>query len=192
MFNILNGGKHAPDSTDFQEFMVMPVGAETFSEGLRMGVEIYHALQGHPPRTRLRRPPSATKAASRPRCPATKRPSGRPRGHRARRLQARRRRRHRPRPGDHRALRRTASTCSRRKTARSRATRWSRTGRRWVAKYPIRSIEDGLAEDDWEGWASARREARRRLPARRRRPARHQPRAHPPRHRREAPRTASS
>ena len=45
MFNILNGGKHAPDSTDFQEFMVMPVGAETFSEGLRMGVEIYHALK---------------------------------------------------------------------------------------------------------------------------------------------------
>src|SRR5690606_40336131 len=45
MFNILNGGKHAEDSTDFQEFMVMPVGAETFSEGLRMGAEIYQALK---------------------------------------------------------------------------------------------------------------------------------------------------
>src|SRR5665213_911642 len=45
MFNILNGGKHAEDSTDFQEFMVMPVGAETFPDGLRMGVEIYHALK---------------------------------------------------------------------------------------------------------------------------------------------------
>src|SRR5437763_1070183 len=43
MFNPLNGGRHAPDSTDFQEFMVMPGGAETFSQGLRMGVEIYHA-----------------------------------------------------------------------------------------------------------------------------------------------------
>src|SRR5690606_36491700 len=46
MFNILNGGKHAQDSTDFQEFMVMPVGAETFSDGLAMGSEIYHALEG--------------------------------------------------------------------------------------------------------------------------------------------------
>jgi enolase len=45
MFNILNGGKHAEDSTDFQEFMVMPVGAANFSEGLRWGVEIYQALK---------------------------------------------------------------------------------------------------------------------------------------------------
>jgi enolase len=45
MLNILNGGKHATGSTDFQEFMVMPVGAETFAEGLRWGTEIYHALR---------------------------------------------------------------------------------------------------------------------------------------------------
>ena len=45
MMNIMNGGKHAVGSTDFQEFMVMPVGAETFSEGLRWGVEIYHTLK---------------------------------------------------------------------------------------------------------------------------------------------------
>lgn len=45
MMNIMNGGKHAVNSTDFQEFMVMPVGAPTFSEGLRWGVEIYHALK---------------------------------------------------------------------------------------------------------------------------------------------------
>jgi enolase len=45
MLNILNGGKHAVNSTDFQEFMVMPVGAESFSEGLRWGVEIYHSLK---------------------------------------------------------------------------------------------------------------------------------------------------
>lgn len=44
MMNIMNGGKHAQNSTDFQEFMVMPVGAPTFSEGLRWGIEIYHAL----------------------------------------------------------------------------------------------------------------------------------------------------
>ncbi|HEY1013767.1 MAG TPA: phosphopyruvate hydratase [Herpetosiphonaceae bacterium] len=45
MMNILNGGKHAQDSTDFQEFMVMPVGAESFREGLRWGAEIYQALK---------------------------------------------------------------------------------------------------------------------------------------------------
>lgn len=45
MMNILNGGKHALDSVDLQEFMVMPVGAQSFSEGLRMGTEVYHALK---------------------------------------------------------------------------------------------------------------------------------------------------
>ena len=45
MMNILNGGAHADNSIDFQEFMVMPVGAETFSEGLRMGTEIFHHLK---------------------------------------------------------------------------------------------------------------------------------------------------
>jgi enolase len=46
MLNILNGGAHADSNVDFQEFMVMPVGAATFSEGLRVGVEIFHALRG--------------------------------------------------------------------------------------------------------------------------------------------------
>src|SRR5712692_645422 len=45
MFNILNGGKHAENSTDFQEFMVMPTGASSFSEALRMGAEIYQSLK---------------------------------------------------------------------------------------------------------------------------------------------------
>ncbi len=45
MFNILNGGRHAQDSTDFQEFMVMPVGSDTFSDGLRAGAEIFAALR---------------------------------------------------------------------------------------------------------------------------------------------------
>jgi len=45
MMNILNGGSHAPNNVDIQEFMVMPVGAPTFSEGLRMGVEIFHHLK---------------------------------------------------------------------------------------------------------------------------------------------------
>ena len=46
MFNILNGGRHASNSTDIQEFMVVPAGMETFAEALRCGSEIYHALRG--------------------------------------------------------------------------------------------------------------------------------------------------
>ena len=45
MLNVLNGGKHAMDSTDFQEFMVMPVGFDSFSEGLRAGTEVYQSLR---------------------------------------------------------------------------------------------------------------------------------------------------
>lgn len=45
LMNILNGGKHANNSVDFQEFMIMPIGAETFHDGLRMGTEVYHFLR---------------------------------------------------------------------------------------------------------------------------------------------------
>jgi len=45
MMNILNGGAHADNNVDFQEFMVMPVGASSFSEGLRWGVEVFHTLK---------------------------------------------------------------------------------------------------------------------------------------------------
>ncbi len=47
MANILNGGSHADNSVDLQEFMIMPVGAETFKEGLRMITEVFHALKGY-------------------------------------------------------------------------------------------------------------------------------------------------
>ena len=45
MMNILNGGKHAENSTDFQEFMVLPVGATSFAEAVRMGAEVYQSLK---------------------------------------------------------------------------------------------------------------------------------------------------
>ena len=64
MMNILNGGAHADSSVDFQEFMVMPVGAPSFAEALRAGAEIFHALRGIL-KKRGTRPASATKAASR-------------------------------------------------------------------------------------------------------------------------------
>ncbi len=46
MMNILNGGAHADNKIDFQEFMVMPAGADSFAESLRMGTEVFHALKG--------------------------------------------------------------------------------------------------------------------------------------------------
>ena len=66
MMNILNGGAHADNNVDFQEFMVMPVGAESFSEALRWGVEVFHTLKGVL-KKRGYNTPSAMKAASRPR-----------------------------------------------------------------------------------------------------------------------------
>ena len=45
MMNIINGGKHADNNVDFQEFMIMPVGAQNFSEALRMGAETFHNLK---------------------------------------------------------------------------------------------------------------------------------------------------
>ena len=45
MMNVLNGGAHADNSVDFQEFMIVPVGAPSFAEGLRMGAEVFHALK---------------------------------------------------------------------------------------------------------------------------------------------------
>ena len=69
MMNILNGGAHADNPIDFQEFMVMPVGAESFSEALRCGTEIFHALKARAARRRACRPRSATRAGSRPTSP---------------------------------------------------------------------------------------------------------------------------
>ena len=46
MMNILNGGAHADSNVDFQEFMILPIGAETFSEALRWGTEVFHTLKG--------------------------------------------------------------------------------------------------------------------------------------------------
>src|SRR5205809_7582535 len=45
MMNVINGGKHADNTLDFQEFMIMPVGAATFREALRMGAEVFHNLK---------------------------------------------------------------------------------------------------------------------------------------------------
>ena len=153
MFNILNGGKHAPDSTDFQEFMVMPVGAETFSEGLRMGVEVYHALHAI-----LHERGLATSVGDEggfaPSLPgnedavqvvleAVERAGYKPGSDAVLALD----------PASTELFSGGKYALAKEKrilTSAEMVDHWAG----WVEKYPIRSIEDGLAEDDWEGWAS--------------------------------------
>ena len=66
MMNVLNGGAHADNSVDFQEFMVVPAGADDFSECLRIGAEVFHALKETPARAGALDRRSATRAASPP------------------------------------------------------------------------------------------------------------------------------
>ena len=72
MMNVLNGGAHADNSVDFQEFMIVPVGAPSFAEALRMGAEVFHALKSTLKKRGLT-PRSATRAASRPTWSPTRR-----------------------------------------------------------------------------------------------------------------------
>ena len=159
MFNILNGGKHAQDSTDFQEFMVMPVGLETFSEALRAGAEIFAAL-----RTILHDEGHATgqgdEGGFAPSLPSNEA---------AVEVILRAVEQAGYRPGEQIALALDPATTElvEEGTGSDGApTRYvlAREGRTlesgelidlwaaWASKYPIVSIEDGLAEDDWEGW----------------------------------------
>jgi enolase len=152
MFNILNGGKHAPDSTDFQEFMVMPVGAETFSEGLRMGVEVYQALKSV-----LHDQGAITSVGDEggfaPSLPGNEEAVQVV-------LEAVERAGYKAGEDAVIALDPAASELfhngqyalakeGRVLTSDEMVDHWLS----WVEKYPIRSLEDGLAEDDWEGWA---------------------------------------
>ena len=153
MFNILNGGKHAPDSTDFQEFMVMPVGAETFSEGLRMGVEVYHALHNllH---ERGYTTSVGDEGGFAPSLPgnedavqvvveAIELAGYKPGVDAVVALD--------PASTELFAGGRYALAKEKRVlTSEQMVAHWST----WVGRYPIRSIEDGMAEDDWAGWSS--------------------------------------
>jgi enolase len=164
MFNILNGGKHAQDSTDFQEFMVMPVGAATFSDGLRAGAEIFAAL-----RTILHHEGHATgqgdeggfapslgsnEAAVEVILRAIEKAGYRPGEDVAIALD----------PATTELVEEGSGTDA--GPTRYRLAKESRTLESgelvdlwadWAARYPIVSIEDGLAEDDWAGWAELTR-----------------------------------
>jgi enolase len=154
LMNILNGGSHADNSIDFQEFMIMPVNAPSFSESLRMGVEVFHHLKkvlknkgystnvgdegGFAPNIRSNEEAietvlSAIESAG-------------------------------YRPGEDIYIAMDAATSEmynaekkryvfhksdkREMTSSELVSYW----KEWTSKYPILSIEDGLAEDDWAGW----------------------------------------
>ena len=158
-FNILNGGKHASDSTDFQEFMVAPVGLPTFAEAYRAGAEVFAAL-----RTILHDEGHATgqgdEGGFAPSLPSNEA---------AVEVILRAIEKAGYRPGEDVALALDPATSSileegtgvEGATGRYRLEREGRTldsgelidlWASWVDRYPIVSLEDGLGEDDWAGW----------------------------------------
>ena len=154
MMNILNGGSHADNSIDFQEFMIMPVGAPTFSEALRMGAEVFHNL-----RAVLKSKGLSTNVGDEggfaPNLGSNEEAI-------MCILQAIEKAGYRPGEDVFIALDAAASEFFNTET-NMYELKWS-TGEKltpaqmsdfwkdWVNKFPIISIEDGMAEDDWDGW----------------------------------------
>ncbi len=154
MMNILNGGSHADNSIDFQEFMIMPVGAPTFSEALRMGAEVFHNL-----RSVLKSKGLSTNVGDEggfaPNLGSNEEAI-------LCILQAIEKAGYRPGEDVFIALDAAASefylpeenvyhlkwSTGDKLTPAQMSDFW----KDWVAKYPIISIEDGMAEDDWDGW----------------------------------------
>jgi enolase len=155
MMNILNGGKHATDSTDLQEFMVMPVGAPSFAEALRWGAEVYHnlkkVLKGRGYNTGVGdeggfAPSLGSNEEAVEVIVAAIEAAG-----------------YVPGEDVFLALDPAASEIYEDGTYQLKKEGRVLTGAEmvafyadWVAKYPIISIEDGLAEDDWDNWVLLR------------------------------------
>ncbi len=153
LFNILNGGAHADNNVDIQEFMVVPVGAHTFREALRMGAEVFHALRDILRARGLRTgggdeggwaPDLKSNADAVDAVVAAIEAAG-------------------YKPGEQVGIALDVAATELRKDGAYRLPGESpqhRTAEQLVAFYadlvrrqPILSIEDGMAEDDWEGWA---------------------------------------
>ncbi|MGB9737049.1 phosphopyruvate hydratase [Chloroflexus sp.] len=151
MMNIMNGGQHATNSTDFQEFMIMPVGADSFREGLRWGAEIYHALK----KVIHDRGFSTTvgdEGGFAPSLPTNDAPL---------QLIMEAIEKAGYRPGEQIYIALDPATTEIYEDGKYHLKREGRVLTSaemvdyWVDlvhRYPIISIEDGLAEDDWEGW----------------------------------------
>ena len=154
MMNILNGGAHADNKIDFQEFMVMPIGAKTFSDGLRWGVEIFHALK-----TVLKKRGYSTNVGdeggfapniqSNEEAIETVLEAITAAGYKT---------------GSQIAIAMDAANSELWNNKKKKYVFHKSSGKevsseelvkfweKWVKQYPIVSIEDGMAEDDWDGW----------------------------------------
>ncbi|HZO80351.1 MAG TPA: phosphopyruvate hydratase [Candidatus Binataceae bacterium] len=152
MMNILNGGRHAESGVDFQEYMVVPAGAPSFAEALRMGAEVFHALAGV-----LKSRGHSTGVGDEGGFAPSLRSNEEPielileaivkAGYR---------------PGEHAWIALDPATSEfyqdgkyvfARSDGQARdAQAMVRLYSDWIDRYPIISLEDGLAEDDWSGW----------------------------------------
>jgi enolase len=152
MMNILNGGAHATNTVDFQEYMVVPVGADSFAEGLRMGAEVFHALKKVLVKRKLSTGVGdeggfAPDLASDEDALKVVIEAIESAGYS---------------PGKEIAI---ALDCASSELFKSGKYTFKKSGAgtktaagmidlysAWLEKYPIVSIEDGLAENDWDGW----------------------------------------
>jgi len=158
MMNILNGGAHASNNVDAQEFMVVPVGADSFPEGLRIGVEVFHSLKKVLSGRKLSTavgdeggfaPMLPNNEAALEAILAAIEAAG-----------------YTPKTDVAIALDVAASELfedgkyifKKGDGSRHSADDMVKLYGGWIEKYPIVSIEDGLAEDDWDGWAALTRE----------------------------------
>lgn len=160
MMNILNGGKHADNNVDFQEFMIMPVGAKTFPDALRMGAETFHTLKkvladkgystsvgdegGFAPS--LKSNEEALDVVTE----AIKKAGYKPGKDISIALDPAATEMFSDKTKDYSFFK---SNPDKRVSSDDLVKYWAK----WVEKYPIISIEDGLAEDDWDGWSNLRK-----------------------------------
>ncbi|UCC23474.1 MAG: phosphopyruvate hydratase [Planctomycetota bacterium] len=155
MMNILNGGKHADNNVDFQEFMIMPIGAKNFPEALRMGAETFHTLKkvlsgkgmatsvgdegGFAPQLK------SNEEALQVVMEAIKKAGYKPGKEIAIALDPAASEMY---DGKTKSYKFFKSAPKKKVSSDAMVNHWAK----WVGKYPIISIEDGLAEDDWSGW----------------------------------------
>jgi enolase len=151
MMNILNGGKHADNNVDIQEFMIVPAGADCFAEALRMGVEVYHQLK------KVMQKKGLTTSVGDEGGFAPNLPSNEAALEVI--LEAIEAAGYRPGHDLFLALDPAATEFYREGfywlgggTEKLSSEEMVAFYEGWVKKYPIVSIEDGLAEDDWDGW----------------------------------------
>ena len=154
LMNILNGGAHADNCIDFQEFMVVPAGAPSFSEALRMGTEVFHALKNV-----LRDGKHSTNVGDEGGFAPNLKSNTEAIEVVLKSIEAAG-----YRPGEDIFIAMDAASTELYDEATGKYVFKKSTGdsltssqmvdfwKDWVSKYPIVSIEDGLAEDDWDGW----------------------------------------